>query len=82
MPFPNEHAARMKSPSQCDRIRRKNNKLGTGVHVLWCINPGKPTTIQSIHFSAARFTADEARTWLKEHKYSGYTFEPATGKGD
>jgi len=36
--------------------------------------------LQSIRFDKIKFTATEARRWLKQHKYSPILFEPATGK--
>lgn len=79
MPLANEHAARIHDPGKYDKIRRENNKFGDGVHVLWGIKDGK-SEVQSIHFDASKFTADEARAWLKDHEYKPIEFEPATGK--
>jgi hypothetical protein len=79
MPLPGEHAARQLEPSACDRFRRENGKLGPGIDVIWCVRPGKAVEPQSIRFDAKKFTADEARAWLKKHGYSAANFEEAAG---
>jgi hypothetical protein len=80
MPLPGEHAARQLLPSACDRFRRENGKpFGPGIDVIWCVRPGKAVEPQSIRFDAKKFTADEARAWLKKHGYSAANFEEAAG---
>jgi len=37
--------------------------------------------LQAIRFAASKFTVAQAKKWLKDHDYTSYTFEPATGKG-
>jgi hypothetical protein len=78
MPLPGEHAARQLEPSACDRFRRENGRLGPGIDVIWCVRPGKAVEPQSIRFDAKKFTADEARAWLKKHGYSAANFEEAS----
>jgi len=78
-PFPNEHAARQNPPSKYVRFRRENNKFGPGIHVIWGITSDQKTEIQSIRFSASKFTPEQARKWLKEHKYKT-NLEVATKK--
>lgn len=77
-PYPNEHAARQNDPSKYDSFRRVNNKLGSGISVIFGIKDGK-SEIQSIRFSASKFTPAEARKWLKAHDYKT-TLEPAKKK--
>ncbi len=67
-PFANEHAARQADPKSFDDLRRKNNDLGSGIHVIWGIKGGK-TKEQSIRFDASKFTPAQARKWLKEHNF-------------
>lgn len=79
MPFPNEHAARVVSPGkfQQDSFRRK--KIDDGVSIIIGRLIGKTTTTtQSYRFDKDKFTAAEAKTWLKEHKVKPILFEPAT----
>jgi len=86
MPFPNEHAARLKDPSQYVRFRRENDKFGTGIHAVWGIKRDQTTELQAIRFDAKKFTAEEAKKWLKDHDQKAILFEKATGddnkKGD
>jgi hypothetical protein len=80
MPYQNEHAARQQSPSKFDSFRRSNNKMGSGIHVIFGIKDGK-SEIQSIRFDASRFTPKEARAWLKEHNF-GTALEEAISKAN
>jgi len=77
-PFPNEHAASQLPPGQFDTMKRENNKLAPGVHVIWGIK-GNKSKIQSIRFSASKFTADEAKKWLAGHDFKT-TLEVAAKK--
>jgi hypothetical protein len=79
MPLENTHTARQLPPDSCDKIRTQVNAFGEGITVQWCVRAGKPVEAQSIHFDAAKFTADEAKAWLEKHKYSAKEFIPATG---
>jgi hypothetical protein len=79
MPYPNEHAARVKSPGTCtDTVRRQT--LGKGVARIACISKatGEWTT-QAYRFKKDQWTASEARAWLREKKIKYTLFEPATG---
>jgi hypothetical protein len=80
-PYPNEHACRLEDPGKYIRIRRENDKFGAGIHAIWGVQAGsKPVELQAIRFSLSKFTAAEARAWLKSHDYKCKMFEPATGK--
>jgi hypothetical protein len=81
MPLPAEHTARQKEPGACKSFRRQNGAFGPGIDVIWCVNPGKATEPQSIHFDAGKFTPEEAKAWLEKHNFSAANFEPASGKG-
>ena len=35
MPYPHEHAARLRDPAKYVRISRENDKFGPGIHALW-----------------------------------------------
>ena len=76
-PYPNEHALRLNDPDKYDKIRRQNDKFGTGVHAIFGVTGDGKTELQAIRFSADKFTADEAREWLEEHDYKTTGFEPA-----
>jgi len=81
-PYPAEHACRLEDPDKFDRFRRQNDKFGEGIHAIWGIKGSNPVELQAIRFSADKFTADEAREWCKEHKYTCRPFEPAGGKAE
>lgn len=77
MPYPNEHAARLKDPDQYDRVRRENDKFGDGIHAIWGIK-GEKVELQAIRFSKDKWTVAEAKAWLKDHDYDPIEFEPAS----
>lgn len=80
MPYPNEHAARIKNPKQYKKLRRKNNQLGNGVHVIFGIKKEQSAEIQAIRFSVTQFTALAAKAWLKKHDFTPILFEAAKKK--
>lgn len=80
MPYPNEHAARLKDSElfEPDSFRRENDKFGEGVHAIFGKLKGQDSiTLQAIRFDADKFTADEARRWLENHDYHPLKFEEA-----
>jgi len=77
-PFPSEHAARQLDPKGFREFKRENNKFGKGIHAIWGITTAGKTKLQSIRFSASKFSAAEAKTWLKDHKHKA-TIEEASG---
>lgn len=81
MPFPHEHAARIRNPGdfQPGSFRRSNGKFGPGIDPIFgrLKSTGK-MEIQTIRFSAERFTAEQARAWLKRNGYRPIEFEEAT----
>jgi len=79
-PYPQEHAARLRDPSQYDRFRRRNNAAGRGIDFIFGIKNGQSgAELQAIRFRLSRFTAAEARAWLSDHDYKPLQFEEATG---
>lgn len=93
MPYPNEHAARLQSPTmQKIRVRRTKGEgkvhgvsVPAGVSVIWYITKkeGKEVSIpQAIRFPATSWTSEKAKSWLKKNKIFSKVFEPATGKGN
>ncbi len=81
MPYPNEHAFRLKDPKQYDRFARVNDKFGSGIHAIFGIKNGK-SELQSIHFDASKFTFAEAKKWISDHGYKPILSEAATGKSE
>jgi len=80
MPYPSEHAARLKEPSRYEKFRRENDKFGDGIHAIWGITPDGKAELQAIRFDARKFTVEEAKAWLKDHDYKPILFEPASGE--
>jgi len=77
MPYLNEHAVRLESPSKYQRFRRENNKFGEGIDAIWGITEDGKAELQALRFDAKRYTLDEVRKWLKEHDYEPLEVEPA-----
>lgn len=80
-PYPNEHACRIKAPGGFDRIRRKNNAFGKGIHAIYGVKDNK-ATVQALRFDKKKFTAKEAKAWAKDHDYTCKPFEAASEKAD
>ena len=80
-PYPNFHAARVKSPGLFLRVRvlqtTKEKIIIYGGPLK--SDPRGPTKVQSIKFPKDKFSPKQAKAWLKAHKLpaSAYTFEPA-----
>lgn len=81
MPYPNEHSARMHDPGKYVRFRRENDKFGSGIDAIWGITGDGTVELQAVRFDASKFTADEARAWLKEHNMEPISFEAASAEG-
>ncbi len=79
MPFPNEHAARIRDPKGFDSVKRQNDNFGSGIHAIFGVIAGK-SQLQSVRFDKTKFTPAEARRWMTEHDHKILLFEPATGK--
>lgn len=79
-PYPNEHAMRLNDPGKYDKVRRQNDKFGSGIHAIFGVTADGKTELQAIRFSSDKFSAEEAKEWLEEHKYKTGGFEEATGK--
>lgn len=76
-PYPNEHAARIADPGKFEKFRRDNGAFGEGIDAIYGITSDGKAELQAIRFDKAKFTADEARAWLKEHGYDPIEFSPA-----
>jgi HK97 family phage prohead protease len=82
MPSSIEHSARINEPSKYEKIRRKNDEFGTGIHVIYGVLKNDNTEVQAIHFDKTKFTAAEAKKWLSEHDYKPIEFVAATEKSN
>ena len=81
MPYPGEHSGRVLNPRSCtDKYGRQT--IAPGVSRIACrlkANPDKWAT-QAYRFAKSKFTAAEARKWLRDHDIKFTLFEPATGE--
>jgi hypothetical protein len=78
MPYPSEHAARLRDPGdfQADSFRRK--ELAPGVNAILGRLEGETTmTMQAVRFDKDAFSVDEAKAWCKENDMKPIAFEPA-----
>lgn len=82
MPFPNYHAARVKSPSLFLRVRvMQTTKEGVMIYGgPLKSDPRGSTKTQAIRFPKDKYTVKEAKAWLKDHKQKYISFEPASEK--
>jgi len=78
MPLPNFHSARVQSPGRFKEGSIRTKEIAPGITLLVGRPKGKKTTEpQAYRFDAKKFTAAQAKAWLKEHKISVQSFEPA-----
>jgi len=91
MPFKNEHAARLKDPDSLDpiRVRRTEGsgdakiqgvKIPKSISVVWFIiekDDKEVPVAQSLRFPVKKWTAKEAKKWLKDNDISFILFEKA-----
>lgn len=83
-PMKNYHSARIKAPGQYKRIRYAKNEFGDGVDAVYGIKDKgdeEVAEVQAIRFKKAKFTAKEAKAWLKKKGYKYIKFEAAAKKG-
>lgn len=78
MPYANEHAARLISPTGFVRFARENDEFGPGIDAIYGIRTDNQSTLQSIRFDKAKFTSQQARDWVSKHDHKVILFEPAT----
>ncbi len=84
MPFPNQHAARMKDPSYFEPDSMRTKKIAPGISMIMGKKKGggdkAPMETQSYRFDKDKFTPAQAKAWLKDHDVSCLSFEPASEK--
>lgn len=75
-PYPNEHAARLRSPDEYDSFRRENDAGGAGIDFIYGIK-GDESELQAIRFDKEMFSVAQAQEWLAENDFSPILFEEA-----
>ncbi len=83
MPMPNFHAARIRQPGLFveGKIREIAAPEGGAIRLIGGrlkSDPDGAAVVQAIRFDEDKYTAAEARAWLKKHDYSPISFEAAT----
>jgi HK97 family phage prohead protease len=81
MPYPAEHSARIREPGDFEAGSFRSKDIAEGIRIILgkLKDSGKWET-QAYRFSIEKFTAQEAKKWLKDHDIDYISFEPATGK--
>jgi len=79
MPYPNEHAARVRNPDSFEPNSFRSKKLKDGVRlILGKLKSGNGSMVtQAYRFSVDNFTVEQAKKWLKDNKIEYISFEPA-----
>jgi len=79
MPYPNEHAARLRDPDDFRNIAQlwKNDEGIRALGGKLKSDPDGGTVEQTIRFLSSKWTVAAAKKWLKEHDYEYILFEPA-----
>jgi hypothetical protein len=81
MPYRNEHAARMRPPSDFDKatFRRISIKSSPGVSAIVGKMKGSktPYSVQAYRFDKSTFTMKDVHEWLKDHDKKPMYVEPA-----
>lgn len=85
MPFPNFHAARIKSPDIFIKesfVTKpiENGNINLILAKLKTDGLSGSLKTQAIRFKRTKFTVAEAKKWLADHDYKPILFEAATGK--
>lgn len=78
MPYPHEHAARIRNPDDFEPNSFRSKTIAKGIRIILGRLKGQKTlTAQAYRFDASQFTAEEAKKWLKEHDIKYISFESA-----
>lgn len=92
MPYPGEHAARLRDPGDFnpDTFRRTkggtiygSKKVPTSVGIIWgklkgASGPSDNPIPQALRFDKTAWTVDAAKKWLKDNSIKYISFEPAS----
>ena len=78
MPYPNEHAARIKPPKGYDKFRRQ--RMTDGVDAIYGIKADGKSEVQSLRFDKTKFSETQAKQWLKKNNFKSILFEPSSGE--
>jgi len=78
-PYPNEHSARVRDPEDFipESFRRKNIEDGIDIIIGKLKGGDGSMVVQAYRFDASKFTAAQAKKWLKDHDIEYISFEEA-----
>jgi HK97 family phage prohead protease len=93
MPYPNEHAARLKDPKSFDSGTYKRTHGGklynkiivpSSIDIIWgkskgATKPNDPIIPQALRFPKSKWSVSKAKKWLSDNKVKYILFEPASG---
>ncbi len=78
MPYPNEHAARVRDPGAFEPNSFRSKDLKNGVRLILAKLKGQNSMVtQAYRFSVDKFTVEQAKQWLENNKVHYIKFEPA-----
>lgn len=93
MPYPNEHAVRLRDPGDFESKTFRRTKGGTiygsvrvpsTVSVIWGklkgrAAPSDPVIPQALRFPKSKWTYTKVKKWVKDHNIKYVKMEPAKG---
>lgn len=83
MPYPNEHAARIRDPGSFEENSFRSKELKNGIRIIVAkLKGGTSMVIQAYRFSVDNFTIEQAKKWLENNKIHYIKFEPAQVETD
>ena len=78
MPYPNEHAARIRDPGVFDINSFRSKDLKNGIRIIvGKLKGGTTMVVQTYRFSIDKFTTEQAKKWLEDNKVRYIKFESA-----
>ena len=79
MPYPNEHAARIRNPKLFIDKSLRSKKIEDWIRLIAgkLINKPDSMSVQSYRFDKTKFTVQEAKKWLVDNGKKFTLFEPA-----
>ena len=76
-----EHVARIRDASWFKKLRRTKDAFGDGIDAVFGERKDGTTALQAIRFDPEKFSARQAKKWLKESKHDVIEFESGETNG-
>lgn len=79
MPFANQHSGRIIAPSKFIKSSFRSKNIAPGIRIIIGRKrpSGRAMVVQAVRFDSRKFTAAQAKAWLRSHGYSPILFEKA-----